>query len=314
MRLVTFVGVADEIGENEYKANAATQLISTPGLSGGEKHQQVSPSRIIIDHPLMTKFSFDLFFPIGAHLVEYMHRTGVHQFPTGEQKSPFEYSHRMGFWEFFDKNPDQRRYFDDYMATRRVGIATWHETFPFSTELEPSAAKDENAVLLVDVGGGWGHETISYHKAYPGAPGRCILQDRPDMIEKVKKEAPPEGVELMPYDFFTPQPVQGARAYYFRNICHNWPDADCIKILSNTAKSMEKGYSKLLIDEYVIPNTHAPIRGSSMDFLMMMFCSGIERTKSQWEKILDACNLEIVKVWSKRSDFEQVIEAQLKAS
>lgn len=75
---------------------------------------------------------------------------------------------------------------------------------------------------------------------------------------------------------------------------------------------MEPGYSRLLIDEYVLPDTGAPIRGSSMDFLMMMFCSGMERTRHQWEVLLDSCGLEIVKIWGTRSDYEQVIEARLK--
>lgn len=77
---------------------------------------------------------------------------------------------------------------------------------------------------------------------------------------------------------------------------------------------MEEGYSRILIDDYVLPNTGASMRGASMDFLMMMFCSGIERTRSQWEKLLDSSGLEIVKVWGTRSDFEQVIEAQLRVS
>ncbi len=106
----------------------------------------------------------------------------------------------------------------------------------------------------------------------------------------------------------------GARAYFFRNICHDWSDAHCQKFLSNTAKSMEEGYSRILIDDYLLPNTGASMRGASMDFLMMMFCSGIERTRSQWEKLLDSCGLEIVKVWGTRSDYEQVIEVQLKVS
>ena len=75
---------------------------------------------------------------------------------------------------------------------------------------------------------------------------------------------------------------------------------------------MEKGYSRILIDDYVLPNTGAPLRGSSMDFLMMMFCSGIERTVKQWEALLDKCGLEIVKIWKTRSDYESVIEARLK--
>lgn len=76
---------------------------------------------------------------------------------------------------------------------------------------------------------------------------------------------------------------------------------------------MEKGYSRVLIDEYVLPNTGASLRGSSMDFLMMMYASGIERTLQQWERLLDASGLEIIKVWGMDSGYEQVIECQLKA-
>ena len=41
MRLVTYAGVCHETGESEYSATEATRLITTPGLSGGEKHQFV---------------------------------------------------------------------------------------------------------------------------------------------------------------------------------------------------------------------------------------------------------------------------------
>jgi hypothetical protein len=75
---------------------------------------------------------------------------------------------------------------------------------------------------------------------------------------------------------------------------------------------MEKGYSRILIDDYVLPNTKAPICGSLMDLLMMMFLSGIERTERQWNTLLDRCGLEIVKRWKTRSDYESVIEAKLK--
>ena len=260
-----------------------------------------------------------------------MHETGIHQFPEKpEDKSPFVYAHNMSMWEYFQKNQDQRKYFDDYMAVRRLGLSTWHENFPFARELGPGAKRGPDAVLLVDVGGNWGHEVASFHEAHPNIPGRLILQDLPSMIETVRSR-PPKDIELMSYDFFTEQPVKGkdttvrhslngvdiccgsgARAYYFRNICHDWSDKHCETFLTMTAQAMEKGYSRLLIDDYVLPDVGAPIRGSAMDFLMMMFCSGIERTKRQWGSLLDRCGLEIVQIWGGRSDYEQVIEAQLK--
>ena len=76
---------------------------------------------------------------------------------------------------------------------------------------------------------------------------------------------------------------------------------------------MEKGYSRLLIDEFVLSNTGASLRGSSMDFLMMMYTSGMERTMHQWETVLEASGLEIIKVWGVDSGYESVIECQLKA-
>ena len=76
---------------------------------------------------------------------------------------------------------------------------------------------------------------------------------------------------------------------------------------------MVKGYSRLLIDEYVLPNTGAPFRGPAMDILMMLYNTGMERTMRQWKVLLEACGLEIVKVWGVHSGFEQLIECQLKA-
>ncbi len=279
--------------------------------------------------------SFDLFFPIGAVLPQYMRETGVHQFPTRpEEKSPFVYAHGLSFWEFFDRFPEHRRDLDEYLSERRKGLNQWHVMFPMAKILGPNAKRDPEAVLFVDVGGGKGHEALRLHEAHPDIPGRLILQDLPSMIDRVSHDSP-EGIELMPYDFFTPQPVKGkqtsslgvigttqrtamtgsigARAYYFRNICHNWSDEYCRTILTNTAKSMEKGYSRILIDDYVLANTDASSRGSSMDFLMMMFASGIERTMRQWEQLIETCGLEIIKVWGVDSGHEQVIECQLKA-
>ena len=47
MRLVTFVGICDEAGENTYAGTETTRLIATPGLSGGEKHQYERCSSIV---------------------------------------------------------------------------------------------------------------------------------------------------------------------------------------------------------------------------------------------------------------------------
>ena len=64
-------------------------------------------------------------------------------------------------------------------------------------------------------------------------------------------------------------------------ICHDWPDSDCVKFLSNTAAAMEKDYSILLIKDYVVPETGASLRAASMDIQMMSVLAGMERTQCQ---------------------------------
>ena len=211
MRLVTHVGYCDEVGGNEYVANGVTDLLNAPGMIGGERH--LSVLTLFIDcAPLNLRPSYDLLFPIGAVLPQYMRETGFHQFPVKpEDKNPFYYAHGVQFWEFFDKYPEHRKDFDEYMAARRKGFAMWHETFPLAEILGTNVKTDPEAVLFVDVGGNQGHEITNFLKAYPELPGRLILQDLPPMIERVSKD-PPEGIELIPYDLFTPQPVKGQQA------------------------------------------------------------------------------------------------------
>ena len=60
--------------------------------------------------------------------------------------------------------------------------------------------------MLIDIGGGVGHEIQAIKQYYPSLPGRLILQDTP---ETIKRALPIEGMETMEYDFFTKQPVTG---------------------------------------------------------------------------------------------------------
>ena len=74
---------------------------------------------------------------------------------------------------------------------------------------------------------------------------------------------------------------------------------------------MDKDYSTILIDDFVLPNTGAGIRSVSMDILMMSNVGGLERTERQWHRLLNSVGLKIVKIWSVNPEYESVIEAQL---
>lgn len=72
---------------------------------------------------------------------------------------------------------------------------------------------------------------------------------------------------------------------------------------------MEHGYSKVLINDWCLPDVGAPIFPTLLDINMLAICNGIERTEGQWRGLLDSVGLEIVKVWSINNETEALIEA-----
>lgn len=73
----------------------------------------------------------------------------------------------------------------------------------------------DNDVLLVDVGGSIGHDLSEFRRKWPDVPGRLILQDLLEPIEKAKTINLSPGIEPMVHDFFTEQPVKGIVALFY---------------------------------------------------------------------------------------------------
>lgn len=104
------------------------------------------------------------------------------------------------------ENPATLRCFDLYMAGRRVGKASWLDYYPIHERLM-EGTKTENAIFMVDIGGGHGHDLKSLRDKYghEGLPGRLILQD-------LAAETPNDTsaiFESMHHNFFEPQPIKG---------------------------------------------------------------------------------------------------------
>ncbi|KAM0096265.1 hypothetical protein ACP6JD_000023 [Aspergillus fumigatus] len=292
MRVLTAIGFAIETANQTYAANDTTHFEILPGSIAAVKHH------------------FEPDFGMGAKLVEYMRGPGISQFADEPgQQTLFKYAH--GFDKIFgmlEQNPEQKQAFDDYMASRRlINQPQWFEIYPAAEKLRP-VRDSPDSVLLVDVGGGPGQEMSRFRQRHPDVPGRLILQDLPLTLNRL--ETIPEGIEPMEHDFFNPQPVKGARAYFFRQVLHNWSDAKSKQILSHIADVMEPGYSTLLIDDYVLPDTGAELRAAEMDILMWLHTAGLERTVSQWRALFDAVGLELVQIWNTDKGDESVLEVR----
>lgn len=95
------------------------------------------------------------------------------------------------------------------------------------------------------------------------------------------------------------------------SILHDWPDDTCLKILANVTAAMRPGYSKLLINENVIPDTDAQWEATALDIMMLTLLSSRERTRENWEDLLTRAGLRIAKIWTARNGAESLIECEL---
>lgn len=159
---------------------------------------------------------------------------------------------------------------------------------------------------FVDIGGGSGTQCITLRqKCGQNMHGKIFNQDRPEVVADVGSKLERAGIQVIAHDFFTEQPIrgtycrrrtntdfgpllmqiQGAHVYHFRQILHDWPDEDCVKILRLTRNAMTK-QSTLLIDEVVMPQQGAHWMVTQRDLTMLALFNAGERTEEQWRSLL----------------------------
>ncbi|KAB8213402.1 S-adenosyl-L-methionine-dependent methyltransferase [Aspergillus novoparasiticus] len=247
---------------------------------------------------------YDLTVPTLARLPEYF-REHHYLMPKEYSRSPMRWAVGQSQFEWLAQQKHHQALFNSYMSSRRQGKSSWFDVYLVG-RLTHEALEHDDAVFLVDVGGNQGHDLIRFREKFPDLIGRLVLQDLPKAVASAPSE---EAIEAMGYNFLDPQPVKGARAYYFRAIFHDWPDYICHKILINTISAMNAEYSRIIITDFALPDKGAALLQASIDIKMMNIGSGMERSEHQWRGLLGAAGLEITGIWSGSPGLESVIEA-----
>jgi hypothetical protein len=97
------------------------------------------------------------------------------------------------------------------------------------------------------------------------------------------------------------------------SIIHDYPDDRARTILQNVAGAMKKGYSKLLIWDFVLPDKRAPPTLTGLDWEMMTFYAAEERSDAHWRRLLEDSDvgLKVTGTWFYSQFDQSVIEAEL---
>lgn len=218
------------------------------------------------------------------------------------------------FYTWMDTHPVQQRAFHNFMKEQFASLPTWLDVVSFAAEFAQDTTQPDD-VVFVDVGGGNGSQCAVLKKSLPELKGRIVLQDKPYVLEKALEV---EGMEKMPYDFFTEQPVKGkceypedphcnkstrsdrpgACVYYFRQILHNFDDAACVRILESQIPALSPN-SVVVVDDKVLPDNKPPVGTPGIEYTaalnisMKVMFDAQERRETRWRSLLDQAGLEI---------------------
>ena len=152
--------------------------------------------------------------PAAAKAIECFKEHGL-RVPQHANETPFAYAQKMTLFEWMKEYPEQREYFDKFMAGRRKDRPRWFQIFPVAEKLKSASRCGSKDVLIVDIGASHGHDLIMFKERYFDLPGRLVLQDLPETINSIQNLAP--GIEAMTYDFFAPQPLIGKLRNFHNN-------------------------------------------------------------------------------------------------
>lgn len=70
-----------------------------------------------------------------------------------------------------------------------------------------------------------------------------------------------------------------------------------MQILRNTVSAMKPGYSKLVLNEVILPVEKCPWQHAALDIIMMTSFSGRHRSETHWRSLLSSAGLTHVTFW-----------------
>lgn len=208
----------------------------------------------------------------------------------------FDHTFGMNAWEFFKRNPDNAKMFNDAMSgmTAQANAAIL-PAYDFA-----------GITTLVDVGGGHGGLIASILQRHPQMRG--ILFDSPQVIDGARAAVDGAGVSdrcrLVSGNFFEAVPA-GGDAHILKWIIHDWDDEQSVAILKNCHRALPDD-GKLVLVEAVVPAGSEPHFSKFIDLNMLVMTGGRERTDGEFRTLYDAAGFRLTRIVPTESPFSVI--------
>ena len=197
LRAVAALNLIDETAPHTYTANALTRTLAEPGFHEGIKELF---DAALGPHSTLSHMTF------WAKEEKYIA-------PTSGTDGPYQRARGIvgtnTFTHWVEREPHMLSNLSALMKVIQRNRLNWSKWFP--GEVLFSAGEGGNGVFMVDVGGGLGHDLMGLANRYPERKMRLVVEDLPSVIAETKEEKLDPRIELVEHDFFTEQPIRGAK-------------------------------------------------------------------------------------------------------
>jgi hypothetical protein len=190
------------------------------------------------------------------------------------------------FFEFLADDPEFAEIFNGAMTSiSELAIAPLIAAYDFGAY-----------ETIVDVGGGHGRLLAAILGATPNSRG--ILFDLPQVVAGapavLAEQRVADRVRIAEGSFFDTVPG-GGDAYVLKNVIHDWPDDDAVRILGNVRKVAPAGKNVLLV-EGVLPGHDREFPGNWIDLEMLVTADARERTAAEYGELLRRAGFDLTRV------------------
>src|SRR3984893_1931581 len=149
---------------------------------------------------------------------------------------------------------------------------------------------------IVDVGGGQGKLLERILQFNPDMRGTVF--DTASTFQRAKQQLGSNAwgrrYSWVTGDFFTSVP-QGADAYLFCGVIHDWDDDRAVTLLRNCRKAMTRSSRVLLVD-MVVPDAASASFSKLLDLNMLVMNGGRERTLAEFRALLNAADYKLTRI------------------
>ena len=117
---------------------------------------------------------------------------------------------KLNIFDYLQSIPPLFQDFNLFMGNTMGAREYWHDWYDVEGRLLNGFDPSISPTLLVDIGGGKGHDLVAFDAAFGYAcDGELVLQDLPQVLDDIAEGQLSPNIKKMPHDFFEEQVVKG---------------------------------------------------------------------------------------------------------